>query len=120
MSQETLTVRLKKIHCYQNDEHRYDDVFILHNKKQIWPVDKRHEDVGIGTYDMMVDIKGLIPMEPVVLEIWDHDTFSPNDLYGKVTFVPGFPAGVPYSVDMVPNSEKEIARYMIDWEVVAE
>ena len=118
MASKKLSVLLKKIHCYQNDEDRFDDIFIIHNKKQIWPTNKRHEDVGIGTHEVMVKIDGLTPMKEVVLEIWDHDTFSPNDLYGKATFVPDFPAGVSYTVDMKPNSDKEVARYSIDWEVV--
>lgn len=120
MKRETLTVRLKKLHCHQNDEARYDDVFIIYKGKKIWPTDKRHEDVSIGTYEMMVDLKSITPMEEVVLEVWDRDTFSPNDLYGKATLVPDYPAHVPYVVDMMPNTHKDIARYSIDWEVVEE
>ena len=120
MNNDHLTVRLKKLHCHQNDEERFDDVFIIFKGKQIWPTDKRHEDVKIGTYELMVNLAGIKPMEEVVLEVWDHDTFSPNDLYGKISFFPDFPAGVSYSADMKPTSNTNYARYTLDWEVIDE
>ncbi|MFY0626435.1 MAG: hypothetical protein JXR07_09080 [Reichenbachiella sp.] len=118
MGEENLTVRLKKLHCYQNNEERFDDIFIIHNGSQIWPVDKRHEDVPIGTIELMVNIPNVAANKEVVLEIWDHDKLSPNDLYGHATFVPDKSGSGPYTVDMKPLDDKELARYSIDWEVL--
>lgn len=118
MSQEKLTVRLKKLHCYQNNEERYDDIFLLMDGSQIWPVDKRHEDVPEGTTELNIDIPNVEPDQEMVIEIWDHDKLSPNDLYGHARFVPDKSGAGPYTVDMKPIDEKEIARFSIDWEVL--
>ena len=118
MSEEKLTVRLKKLHCYQNNEDRYDDIFLMYNGNQIWPTDKRHEDVPIGSMKLMVDIPNVGANQELVIEIWDHDTLSPNDLYGHARFVPDQRGGGPYTVDMKPINEAEVARYSIDWEVL--
>jgi len=118
MSEEKLTVRLKKLHCYQNNEERYDDIFLVYNDTQIWPVDKKHEDVPIGSIELDVNIPDVKANEQIVVEIWDHDTLSPNDLYGHARFVPDRPGGGPYTVDMKPINDEEVARYSIDWEVL--
>ena len=118
MSEEKVTVRLKKLHCYQNNEERYDDIFLMYNGNQIWPKDKRHEDVPIGSMPLMVDIPNVTTGTELEIEIWDHDKLSPNDLYGHARFIPGKDTGIPYTVDMKPTSEEEVARFSIDWEVI--
>ncbi len=118
MSEEKLTVRLKKLHCYQNNEERFDDIFLIYKGEQIWPTDKRHEDVPVGTMELMVDIPNVEAEKEMVVEIWDHDKISPNDLYGHARFVPDRPGGGPYTVDMKPATEEEVARFSIDWEVL--
>lgn len=118
MSDEKVTVRLNKLHCFQNNEERYDDIFMIHEGKQIWPVDKRHEDVPIGTMPLDVEIRDVDPNKELEIEIWDHDKLSPNDLYGHARLVPGTDTGMLYTVDMKPYSESEVARFSIDWEVI--
>lgn len=117
MSEETLTVRLKSLTCFQNDEEKFDDIFIKHNGKQVWPTDKKHEDVSVGSYKLGVDISGIKPNSEMILEIWDHDTWSPNDLLGKMHMIPDRPGG-PYTVDMKPTHENDVARYMIEWQIL--
>jgi len=118
MSDKKLTVRLTKLRCYQNNENRYDDIFMICNGQQIWPIGKKHEDVSEGTTELMVDIPNLMPDQEVVIEIWDHDNIGPNDLYGHAKLVPDQSGGGPYVVDMKPADENEIARFSIDWEVL--
>ncbi|MEQ9288581.1 MAG: hypothetical protein RIG77_16795 [Cyclobacteriaceae bacterium] len=117
MSDSNLTIRLKSLTCFQNDEDKFDDVFIKHEGKKIWPTDKKHEDVSVGNYKLGVDISGIKPNSEVILEIWDHDTFSPNDLLGSTKMIPDQPGG-PYQVDMQPAHDSDIARYSIEWQVL--
>lgn len=118
MEIEKLTVRLIQLHCYQNDEEKFDDVFLKFNGEKIWPQDKKHEDVRIDSkHDLDVTIAGLIPDERAAIEVWDHDLLSPNDLLGTMYFVPDKKGG-PYTVDMNPLNESTTARYSIDWEII--
>ncbi|MEP2023550.1 MAG: hypothetical protein ABJH98_18955 [Reichenbachiella sp.] len=115
---EKLTIRLKTLHCFQNDEEKFDDIFLKFRGKKVWPIDKKHEDVRINTkHALEVELTGLIPNEEAAIEVWDHDVISPNDLLGTAYIVPDKPGG-PYTVDMRPINDKEIARYSIDWEIL--
>lgn len=115
---EKLTVRLKTLHCFQNDEEKFDDIFLKHDGNTIWPKDKKHEDVRINTrHELNVEIANLVPNEQTAIEVWDHDVLSPNDLLGTAYIVPD-KSGGPYTVDMKPIDDKEIARYSIDWEIL--
>lgn len=117
MTNEKLTVRLKTLMCYQNDEAKFDDIFIKYQGRRIWPTDKKHEDVAEGSTKIMIDIPDVIPNEEMILEIWDYDTWSANDLLGKARLIPDQPGG-PYTVDMTPINDKEIARYSIEWQIL--
>lgn len=117
MSDERLTVRLKSLMCFVNDEDKFDDIYIKYQGKKIWPVDKKHEDVSVGRVVMNVDINDVTPNEEMILEVWDYDLISRNDLLGKARMIPDQPGG-PYSVDMTPASDKDVARYSIEWQVL--
>ena len=117
MSEELLTIRLKSLTCFVHEEEKFDDIFIKHDGKKIWPVDKKHEAVSIGNYKMSVDISGIKPNSDVLLEVWDHDNFSANDLLGKMRLIPDRPGG-PYTVDMKPNKESDVARYSLEWQIL--
>lgn len=114
MPNDKLTVRLKTLLCYQNDEEKYDDIFIKYQGRRIWPTNKKHEDVAIGSMPLMVDISDVTPNEEMILEIWDYDLWSANDLLGKAKMIPDRPGG-PYMVDMTPIDDKETARYSLEW-----
>lgn len=117
MSDEKLTVRLKSLMCFVNDEDKFDDVYIKYKGKKIWPLNKKHEDVSVGRVELNIDIPDVTPNEEMVLEIWDYDLMSRNDLLGKTRMIADQPGG-PYTVDMAPNSEKDVARYSIEWQVL--
>ena len=53
----------------------------------------------------------------MVLEIWDHDKLTPNDLLGKMHMIPD-QLGGPYTVDMKPTHDSYTARYMIEWQIL--
>lgn len=117
MSKDKLTVRLKTLLCYQNDEEKFDDIFIKYQGRRIWPVGKKHEDVAVGSVSLMVDIPNVVPNEELLLEIWDYDLWSANDLLGTARMIPDKPGG-PYTVDMKPIHEKEVARYSLEWQIL--
>ena len=118
MNEEKIVVRLNNLHCFENDEAKFDDIFLKFKKKKIWPLDKKHEDVRANTkHDLSIDLTGLTPGEPIAIEVWDHDVMSPNDLLGTALFTPD-EAGGPFMVDMKPAHEKDTARYSIGWQVL--
>lgn len=117
MSAEKLTVRLKSLMCFVNDEDKFDDIYIKYKGKRIWPTNKKHEDVSVGKVDVNVDITDVTPNEEMLLEIWDYDLLSRNDLLGTARMIPDQPGG-PYTVDMTPSSDKEVARYSLEWQIL--
>jgi hypothetical protein len=117
MSEELLTIRLKSLTCLENDEEKFDDVFIKYGGKKIWPIDKKHEAVSVGSYKLGIDITGVKPNSGMILQIWDHDNFSLNDLLGEMHMIPDQPGG-PYTVDMKPTHDSDTARYIIEWQIL--
>lgn len=117
MSEELLTIRLKSLTCFQNDEEKFDDVFIKYDGDKIWPVDKKHEDVVVGNHKLGIDIPNVKANKEMILEIWDHDNFSLNDLLGTMHMIPDQPGG-PYTVDMKPTKDSDTARYLIEWQIL--
>ncbi len=85
--------------------------------RKLWPTDKKHEDVAAGNYKLGVDIREVEANKEMILEIWDHDTFSLNDLLGKMHMMPDQPGG-PYTVDMKPTNDSDTARYLIEWQIL--
>ena len=117
MSEELLTIRLRSLTCFQNDEEKFDYIFIIYNCNKIWPVDKKHEDVPVGSYKLGIYIPDVKANSEMVLEIWDHDKLTQNDLLGKMHMIPDQTGG-PYTVDMKPTHDSDTARYMIEWQIL--
>jgi hypothetical protein len=64
-----------------------------------------------------VEIRKIDPGTNMVIEIWDYDYISRNDLLGTVTVYIDEPGG-SYSTDMVPNEkETKRAKYILEWEI---
>lgn len=118
MNEDKIVVRLNNLHCYENDEAKFDDVFLKFKKKRIWPLDKKHEDVRANTkHDLGIDLIDLSRGEEIAIEVWDHDVMSANDLLGTACLTPD-KAGGPFMVDMKPKNKKDTARYSIVWQVL--
>ena len=117
MSEEKLTIKLKSLTCFITDEDKFDDVFLKFDKKKVWPLDKKQHPVPVGNTKLNFTISNLTPNEPAVIELWDHDNFSANDLLGKFTLIPDKPGG-PYTVDMVTPSTKDVAKYTMEWQIL--
>ena len=114
---ETFSCHLLKLYCYSTDETKDDEVFLKFNGKRIWPQDKKYKVLEVGEEKVDVEIEGITPHEPFSIEVWDYDLLSPNDLLGKCTMIIDGKGG-PFETDMVPVTQKDIARYTLEWEVV--
>ena len=117
MSEKKLTVKLKSLTCFITDEAKFDDVFLKYSGKKVWPLDKKHHPVPIGNTKLNFEISEITPNQTMVVELWDHDNFSANDLLGKFTMIPDKPGG-PYTVDMVTTHSKDVAKYTLEWHIL--
>jgi len=117
MSEEKLTLKLKSLTCFITDEDKFDDVFLKYNGKKIWPSDKKHHPVAVGNTKLNLIVSEITPNQNVVIELWDHDNFSPNDLLGKFTMIPDKP-GSPYMVDMIATHANDVAKYTLEWQIL--
>jgi hypothetical protein len=116
-SLQKLKLRLINLNCYATEESGYDDVFLMLNGEQIWPVRKRQQSVPIGSTPLNVEIADLDPETTLDIEIWDYDMFSDNDKMGVVRVYIDKPGG-PYTTDMNPDAEEaRVAKYNIEWEI---
>lgn len=117
MSDKNLTIKLKSLTCFITDEDKFDDVFLKHNKKRVWPIDKKHHPVPVGNTKLNFNISDLPANEALTIELWDFDKFSANDLLGTFTLIPDKPGG-PYTVDMKTPKEKDVAKYTMEWQIL--
>ena len=111
-----ITLTLSNLHCYFVEEHNYDDVYLKYNGKKIWPLDKKNEPMRIDTSQSLnIDLPDLIEGDEVVIELWDWDLLSPDDLLGSFKLIVA--EGGPFSTDMELNLKKtKKAKYTLDWE----
>lgn len=109
-----LTCRLLELNCYISDEEA-DEVFIKHKKKRIWPEDKKYIEMKEEKLKVGVDIESERD-EMIEIELWDYDTWSPNDKLGVFKMLVDQRGG-PFTSDL--QGEKGIgAKYSLKWEVV--
>ena len=113
-----LTLSLNNLFCYFMDEEGQDEVFLKYNKKRIWPVDKKFKPFGIDTSEELnVEIKDLKEGDKVIIELWDFDWLTPNDLLGVFELTIDEISG-PFTTDMKQNlQETDHAKYTLEWEV---
>ena len=118
-SEQKLLCRLIYLNCIITDETGFDDVFLKVNGKKVWPKRKKQKSVHPGITTLDVEIREIDPGTNMVIEIWDYDFISRNDLLGTVTAFIDEPGG-PFTTDMVPNEkETKRARYILNPEVLA-
>ncbi len=118
MPEKTFTLSLNNLYCYFVEENEYDDVFLKFKGKKIWPRKKRMMHIPMdSTVGLNVEIKGVREGQAIVIELWDHDWFSPNDLLGTFSFEIEGVSG-PFTTDMKRNKEEtDKAKYTLEWEV---
>ncbi len=114
---ETLSIKILHIHCYFYEEDDGDEVFLVINKKKVWPVKEKWYRMKAESLAVDHVIDGFKVNEKIDLEIWDYDYLSPNDYMGKISMLIDAPGG-PYTTDMQLADPKQIARYSITWEII--
>ncbi len=115
--QRKLLLRILNIYCYITDETGFDDLYLVINKKKVWPARKRFFPIRPGRTTVNTELKAFDPDTAVEIEVWDFDYISRNDLLGKVPVFLDEPGG-PYTTDMIQNKyETEKAKYSIEWEI---
>ena len=118
MPDQTYKLSLNNLFCYFVEEEDYDDVYLTYNGKKIWPKNKRMKHIMMDTsVELNVEIKGVKKDQEVVIELWDHDWLSTNDLLGTFKFIIEGVSG-PFTTDMKRNrDETDKAKYTLEWEV---
>jgi hypothetical protein len=117
MSSQQIGLRLINLHCYAVEENEFDDVYLNYNGVKIWPEEKKHHPVREHTITALeIDLNPVETGQKIVIELWDFDFLSPDDLYGTFQLVAD--PGGPYSTDLSLNyKETKKARYVLEWEV---
>lgn len=105
-------LRLLTLHCYLPDEDDGDEIFILKDGEKIWPAEKYKTVIDKETkLDLRFEInKG----DTIEFELWDYDTFSKNDLLGKLIL--NASAHGKYVVDFIKTGV-DTSRYGLEYEL---
>jgi hypothetical protein len=109
-----LKCKLLKLHCYLSDESA-DEVFIKFNKKKIWPVDTKYIEMNSAEELLQVEMDAVEDGTTVEIELWDYDTWTPNDKLGVFRLVADGQGG-PFTSDLIKEKGRG-AKYSLEWEV---
>ena len=110
-------IKLLYLYCKLNDEVDKDEVFLKYEGKKVWP---------LGSYKSInSDEKKAVNKEFVhkadhsmVIELWDFDFLSKNDLLGTFTMrVDEEDRASIYFTTMKVAREGSTASYMLEWEI---
>jgi hypothetical protein len=117
MPEAKLTLHLYRLFCHVVEEQGYDDVYLKADGIKIWPVGKKQEPVHEDSItELDLQIMDLKAGQQYVIELWDWDLISADDLYG--TFMLPIEEGGPFTTDLVRNLQKtRKAHYTLEWGV---
>lgn len=117
MTENTLTLHLRRLYCHVVEENGYDDVYLKADGAKIWPVGKKQQPVHEDTVtELDLEIMDLPPGQVYEIQLWDWDRFSADDLYG--TFPLLIEEGGPFTTDLIRNDRKTSkAHYTLEWGV---
>ena len=108
-----LKCKLLRIRCYISDESDGDEVFLKLDKKKIWPTDSKYVVLS-GERPINIDLREVEERTLIEVELWDYDTWTPNDKLGIFKMLVDEKGG-PYTSDLVRDSGSG-AKYSLEWE----
>jgi len=110
-----LSLHIKKLNCYRQDEGDGDELFIRYEKERIWPLNKKYLKVNEGEHEVKVDVSAIERNTQVELELWDYDLLTVNDKLGTFNLLINERGG-PFITDLKGSSSSG-PKYSIEWEV---
>lgn len=117
-AKKTYTMQLNRLYCYMVEEHDYDDVYLKMDGNKIWPTNRKNQPMHMDTSSsLQVTIPGIEDGQKIVIELWDWDFLSRDDLLGTFTMLIEETGG-PFTTDMIQNTkETNTAKYTLEWEI---
>lgn len=116
MAEKTRFLRLDSIVAYMQTEMDGDEIFIKFKGEKIAP--REGKFVRMTTEPVPLDVE--IPVDEdnhwVELELWEYDSFSPNDSLGLFRVLADEVAE-GFSAELIPDGDAA-ARYVLNWSVV--
>ena len=112
---EMLKCKLLKIHCYISDESDADEAFLKFSEDKIWPIDSKYVGISGGEHVLNIDLPKVKEGTSIEVELWDYDTWSPNDKLGIFKMVVDGRGG-PFISDLLKEKGSK-AKYSLEWEV---
>jgi len=114
----TVNIRLVSIQCFFSDEADGDEIFLKYKGRKVWPKNKWYVSMKDDIKKIEIELNDVPLDEPLVLEVWDYDFLSANDLLGKFTMVLEDSHHSSYQTNMVPTKMGDIANYTLVWEIL--
>jgi len=109
-----LKCKLLKLHCYISDESA-DEVFLKFNEKKIWPADTKYVEMNTAEETLNIEMAEVEADTSMEIELWDYDSWSPNDKLGVFKMVVDGRGG-PFTSDLI-REQGSGAKYSLEWEV---
>lgn len=111
-------IKLNKLHCHLNDEADSDEIYLKVNNSKIWPLGffKSVDSGDIKIID--VTMKHDDDAKPALIEIWDYDFLSRNDLIGTFELMAGSKKKGQFQSTIKASEGHSTAAYLLDWEIL--
>lgn len=117
MTERKRFLRLDSIVAYTQTEMDGDEIFIKYHGEKIAPRDGKF--MKLSGEPLALDVE--VPVRDdnfwVELELWDYDTFSPNDILGTFRLLADEVAE-GFSAELLTHKGASEARYVLNWSVV--
>lgn len=111
-------IRLLHLHCTLNEEVDKDEVYLKYEGRKLWPSGP-YKKIGSGEklkIDKLFEHK---TDHDMVVELWDFDFLSKNDLIGTFTMhIEEDDRASTYFTTMKLAHSDSTASYMLEWEIV--
>lgn len=111
-------IKVLALHCTLNDEVDKDEIFLKYEGKKLWPSGP-YKSVNSGEKKAVEKEFIHKADHDIVVELWDFDFLSKNDLLGTFTMhVEEEDRASTYFTTMKVAKEGSTASYMLEWEIV--